>query len=839
MATKGWAVSLLVCVTLGAAGSLHAGPASQAAAAGPVQPVLAEYCVTCHNQRIRTAGLALDALDLANVSADAEVWEKVIEKLRAGVMPPAGRPRPDQATYQAVVAWLESTIDTAAASAPNPGRMAAFRRLNRFEYHAAVRDLLDLDVEISELLPMDSTSDEGFDNNVSQLSVTPALLDRYLSAAGKISRLAVGIVPSTALVDTYRVHKNLIQNERVSDDLPYGSQGGVAVRHYFPADGEYQVRIILQRHYNDFLRGMGRAHTLDVRLNGRLVKRFSIGGEAPGRMAPSGYAGNILMSREWREYMMYGDKDLVATFPAKAGPQVLGLSFHNEWTAPENVPQPRAAGFALANNEFPYGPASVDSLELTGPLDVAGPGETPSRARVFVCRPRSSDEEPACARTILSTLARRAFRRPTTDADLERLLTAYQNGRKKGDFDLGIQYALQQLLVDPGFLFRVEREPVKAAGGGGVSPVSDLELASRLSFFLWGSLPDEALLELGVRGALSEPKVFEAQVRRMLADPRATKSLVDGFAAQWLQLRALADAFRSPEIYPEFDENLRTSFAQETKLFIASTLREDRSVLDLLRANYTYLNERLARHYGIPNVYGEQFRRVELSPTDPRGGLLTQGSILTVTSYPNRTSPVLRGKWLMQNILGVSPPAPPANVPPLPEQGTAGVPVSVRARLEQHRQNPVCATCHAPMDPLGFALENFDANGAWRTVEQSTAPTQGGVGGARLTMEGAVPLDVSAVLPNGTEFEGPAGLRATLASQPEQFATTVTERLLAFALGRSLNYYDRPTVRQIVQGAAEDQYRWSSIILGIVESTPFRMRKVVEPATQTASATDR
>jgi hypothetical protein len=540
-------------------------------------------------------------------------------------------------------------------------------------------------------------------------------------------------------------------------------------------------------------------------LNGVLIKRFTIGGEDHGNPAPSGYGGNIQMGTEWENYAHHGDDNLEVTFAAKAGPQVIGLSFVRDRIEPESIPQPRAWGFALATNEYPFRQMSVSRFDLTGPLNAVGREPTPSRARVFVCEPHASQEEQPCARRILSSLARRAYRRPVGESDIEPLLAAYSAGRKKGDFDLGIQYAIRGLLVEPGFLLRVELEPTSAARGG-VQPVSEVELASRLSFFLWSSVPDDELLNLAVRGTLSQPKVLEPQVRRLLADRRSTRSLVDNFAAQWLQLRSLHDEFRDPEIFPEFDENLRNGFEQETRLFVEHTLRQDTSVLELLRANYTFLNERLARHYGVPNVYGERLRRVELPGDSPRGGLLGQGSILTLTSYANRTSPVIRGKWLMQTMLGMGPPTPPANVPALAEKGGGSVPVSVRARLEQHRKNPPCATCHAQMDPLGFALENFDGIGTWRIADEGT------------------PIDASAMMPSGTTFEGPAGLKKLLLSQPEQFASTVTEKLLAFALGRALEYYDRPAVRKIVRDAAPGGYKWSSIVMGVVNSTPFRMK---------------
>ena len=806
-----------------ASGSMRAAPAQQSAASpsattsSPARPIVEKYCYRCHNQRLRTAGLALDTADAEHVSADAEVWERVIRRLRAGTMPPAGMPRPDQPTNRSVISWLETELDKSAAAHPNPGRSARVHRLNRFEYQSAVNDLLGLDVDVSDLLPMDNTYEEGFDNNVSQLSVSPALVDRYLTAARQISRAAVGIAPEGPTVERHKVHLNLIQDERVSEDLPFGSQGGIAVRRNFPADGEYHIKIRLQTNYNDYIRGMGRPHDLDVRLNGVLIKRFTIGGEDHGTQAPSGYGGNIQMGTEWENYMHHADENLDVTFVATAGPQVIGLSFVRDRIEAEKIPQPRAWGFALATNEYPFGHMSVSRFDITGPLNAAGRGTTPSRARLFVCEPHASQEEQPCARKILSTLARRAYRRPIEESDIEPLLAAYSAGRKKDDFDLGIQYAVRSLLMEPSFLLRIESDPTSAARGG-LQPVSDLELASRLSFFLWSSVPDDELLNLAVRGTLSQPKVFAQQVRRLLADRLATRSLVDNFAAQWLQLRSLHDVFRDPEIFPEFDENLRNGFEQETRLFVEHTLRQDTSVLELLSANYTFLNERVARHYGVPNVYGERLRRVELPSDSPRGGLLGQGSLLTLTSYANRTSPVIRGKWLMQTVLGMGPPTPPANVPALPERGGGNIPVSVRARLEQHRKNPPCATCHALMDPMGFALENFDGVGMWRTREDG------------------IPIDTSAMMPNGTKFEGPTGLRKLLLSQPEQFASTVAEKLLAFGLGRALEYYDRPAVRKIVRESAPGGYKWSAIVLGVVNSTPFRMKTSnSEPATKTAA----
>ena len=773
--------------------------------------VLETYCFGCHNQKLRTAGLTLVTLSPENVSADRAVWERVIRKLRLETMPPAGRPRPDQATYRALASWLETEIDRAAAADPNPGRSATFHRLNRFEYQNAVRDLLAIDVDVASMLPSDNTYDQGFDNNAEQLSVSPALLDRYLAAARKISRLAVGIPPAGPQVDIYKVHLNVMQDDRLSEDLPFGSLGGIAIRHYFPVDGEYRVKIKLQANYNDYIRGMGRPHDLDVRLDGVLIKRFTVGGSAKGMAAPGGYAGNIMMEREWEDYMHHADDGLEVSFEAKAGPRVVGVSFVRRLAQVEGVLQPRQTSYALAVDQRYFGNASVQHVTVGGPYRVGGPGETPSRDRIFTCRPTRSETAPtpseqSCAKAILSRLARHAYRRPVTDQDVQVLLGFFATGRKTGGFDDGMQFALERLLVDPNFLFRIERDAPGVAPGT-VHAVPDLELATRLSTFLWGSIPDDQLIDLAVRGKLGQLQVLEQQTRRLLGDARSKRALVDDFATQWLQLRRLRGLLPDPDVFPDFDENLRDAFQKETELFLDSTLREDRSVLDLLNANYTFVNERLARHYGIPNVYGTHFRRVTL-PDDTRGGLLGQGSILAATSYPNRTSPVLRGKWLLSTVVGADPPAPPPNVPPLPDRGDGGKRASVRERLEQHRKSPVCASCHAAMDPLGFALENFDAVGTWRTA---------GEGGTR--------IDASAEMPSGVRFEGPAGLRDLLSSQREQFAATLTERLLAYALGRGLEYYDRPAVRKILRDAAASNYRWSSIVQGVVNSTPFRMKK--------------
>ena len=769
--------------------------------------VLNRYCVTCHNARLQTAGLLLDTMDVERVGDHAEAWEKVVRKLRTGAMPPVGRPRPDKTTYAAVATSLETALDRVAAANPNPGRTTA-HRLNRREYARAVRDLLGLEVDGSALLPPDN-ADLGFDNMADILSVSPALLDRYIFAARKISGLAVGDPTVVPITETYVVPKMRFQDHRMSEDLPFGSRGGIAIRHDFPLDAEYEIKIRLRRQLYDYVRGLQNPQQLEVRVGGARVAVFTVGG-APGTAPPQTFAGAALGDREWEDYTLHADDNLVARFSAKAGPRVLGVSFVQGRSERDGVLQPRATGKVLAIAERWSSPseapeAAVEHVSVSGPFNATGLGETPSRQQLFVCRPTRSAEEEPCAREILSTIARRAFRRPLTSGDLDTLLAFYETGRSAGGFETGLRRGLESILIDPEFLFRFERDPVEVPAATAYR-LSELELASRLSFFLWSSIPDDELLDLATRGKLHDPVVLEQQVRRMLADSRS-QALVDGFAIQWLALRKLQSMGPTPELFPEFDDSLREAFQRETELFVESQLREDRSVLDLLRANYTFANERLARHYGIPNVYGSRFRRVTFTD-GARGGLLGQGSILSVTSYPTRTSPVLRGHWLLERILGAPPPPPPPDVPSLPDRGEGGRPASVRERLEQHRNNPVCASCHAPMDPLGFALENFDAIGMWRT-----------------TGEAGAAIDASGVFPDGTEFQGLAGLKTILLSEREQFVRTVTEKLTTYALGRGVEYYDMPAVRQIIRDAVPHDYRWSSLVLGIVKSVPFQMRR--------------
>jgi mono/diheme cytochrome c family protein len=780
------------------------GTTAAASATSAERALLDRYCVTCHNQRLRTAGLTLDSVDPANVAAHAEVWEKVVRKVRMNAMPPPGRPRPDQAAADAFAAYLESSLDRAAAASPNPGRTETLHRLNRTEYQNAIRDLLALEVDVTSLLPADEADKHGFDNMAGILSVSPTLLDRYVTAANKISRLAVGLPPSGPVNEVYQLPLNLQQDDRLSEDLPFGSRGGLAVRHHFPVDGEYLIKIRLQTNYVDYIRGIDIAHDIDVRVDGRRVRQFTVGGDAPGKPAPASYEGNIFGDPAWERYMHEADAGLEVRIPVRAGPHVIGVTFPRELWEADGVLQPRQSGFALAINAIPDGNPAVGSVTISGPHGVVGPGTTASRRRIFTCQPARTGDEASCAQTILSTLARRAYRRPVTKREVDTLLGFYRLGRAEGTFDAGIQAGIERLLVDPNFVFRIERDPAKAAPGT-IYQLTEFELASRLSFFLWSSIPDDELLDLAARGKLRDPKVLDAQVGRLLADGRS-KALTDNFVGQWLYLRNIRTVYPDPDVFPEFDDNLRDALQRETELFFESQLREDRSVTELLSADYTFLNERLARHYQIPNIYGNRFRRVTLSDSR-RGGLLGHGSLLTVTSYPNRTSPVLRGKWLLENFVGNPPPPPPPDVPALPDRGEGGKVASVRERLEEHRKNPACSTCHAPMDPLGFALENFDAIGGWRSTE---------AGGA---------IDASGALPNGSKFEGPAGLREVLLGQREQFVRTVTEKLMMYALGRGVEYYDLPVIRGITRDAAAKDYRWSSIIAGIVKSTPFQMRR--------------
>ena len=778
-----------------------------------VRAVLDTYCIACHNQRLRTGGLALDRLDMTNPGANAEVWENVIAKLRTGSMPPAGRPRPDAATYRAVASALENDIDRAWAASPNPGRINAVHRLNRTEYQNAIRDLFALDIDVRSLLPGDETADGSFDNFATSLSISTVHLERYMSVARQVTRLATGLPPARPTIETFEIPLHVVQDDRQSEDLPFGSRGGIAIHHDFPVDGEYLIKVRLQRQYQDYLKGMGWPQRLDVRLDARLLKRFTVGGGGQGRPAATSYAGdgepNFAGDPEWEKYMQLdGDAGLELRVQVPAGPHLIGVSFVRELWEPEGLPQPLQRGRVITDDNVYMNPASVGSLLIGGPYTKAGPAkDTPSRRAILVCQPRLPAEERACATKILSRVARLAYRRPVTSRDVQTLVEFFDNGRRDGTFDAGIQFALERMLVDPDFLLRIHRESTLQASQAAYR-LDGIELASRLSFFLWSSIPDDRLLALAERGQLTNPSILVAEVRRMLADPRATDTLVDDFAAQWLNLRRVEEVVVDQDRYPNYDLSLLQAFQRETELFVASTIREDRSVVELLNADYTFVNERLARHYGIPRVYGSRFRRVTLPNLDQRGGLLAQGALLATTSYPDRTSPVLRGKWLLNNIFGLPVPPPPPGVDTnLVEIKPGAPPSSIRERLAEHRQNPSCNSCHSVIDPLGFALENFDVIGGWRTLDDSGKP-----------------VDASGTTASGAKVEGLRGLRALLLDEPQQFPRTVTEKLLAYALGRRLEYYDRPTVRKIVRDAAAHDYRWSALMLGVVESPAFLMR---------------
>ena len=745
---------------------------SATASASSYRGLIDRYCVTCHNETLNTAGLRLDAIDIANVREglrwEKEVWEKVVHKLRTGAMPPPNYPRPAPGVHQALLSWLVASLDEASAAAPNPGRPAV-HRLNRTEYENAIRDLLAVEIDGRAFLPADGT-EFGFDNIADFLTVSPMLLDRYMAAASKISRLAIGDPAVLPSIQTYDASKLLVQNDRMSEELPFGSRGGMVVRHHFPLDADYVIKVDTSGR---------RREDLEVRVDGQRLALFEAGGRRSGRSG----------------------SDLEVRFRAKAGTRPIAISFLQRTLAPEGV-APRSLPAGSISGAVP----GVRGFEIAGPFDAIGPGEdSASRRKIFTSYPAQPEDEMASANEILSTLARRAFRRPVTADDMDTLLNFFAQGRREGGFEAGIQWALEGILADPEFLFRIEADPDLPPNTAYF--LSDLELASRLSFFLWSSIPDDELLDAAERGELKDPAFLEGQVRRMLSDARSA-TLVTNFAAQWLHLRNMRAVTPDLNFFPEFDDNLRAAMQQETELLVSSQLRADRSVVDLLTADYTFLNERLARHYGIPGIHGNRFRRVTLEDEN-RFGLLGQGSILTVTSYATRTSPVLRGKWVLENVLGSPPPAPPANVPSLPEASEDGFEATtVRERMQQHRKDPVCASCHVKMDPIGFALENFDGIGRWRAIG-----------------EDGLPLDATGSLPDGSTFHGPAGLRELLLNQGGEFVINVTQKLLTYALGRGIEYYDYPAIRKITRDAAADDYRWSSIILGVAKSTPFQMRR--------------
>ena len=743
----------------------------------PERALVNKYCAGCHNTRLKTAGLALDAVAKEPVTSHPETWEKVVRRLRARQMPPAGLPRPNESGYQSVLASLESTLDRAAAAHPNPGRTDTFRRLNRTEYKNAIRDLLALEIDAATLLPADEMS-HGFDN-ITLGDLSPTLLDRYVTAAEKISRLAIGSAGRAPGGDTFRLPPDLTQEDHL-EGLPVGTRGGALIEYTFAVDAEYDIQVRLARDRNEHVEGLFDAHQMELLLDGNPVAAFTI--HAPKSAGDHATA----------------DLQLKARVPVKAGPHAIGVAFIKTATRLlETERRPYQARFNF--HRHPRTQPAVYSVSITGPYQPAGPGDTPSRRRVFVC----SDQTDACAERILTNLIRRAFRQPVAEADLRKPLELYRQARTAQGFDVGVELALSAVLVSPEFLFRVSGDPPVIAPKTAYT-ISDMELASRLSFFLWSSIPDGELLAAAEKGELRKPDVLRNQVIRMLGDARS-RALVNNFASQWLHLRNLDSTTPDMRLFPDFDDNLRQAFRHETELFFDSVVREDRSVLDLLKADYTFVNERLAKHYGVPHIYGSRFRRVSLAPDSHRGGLLRHGSILTVSSYATRNSPVIRGKWILDNFLGVPPPPPPANVPEL-KDNALGKNLSVRERLSEHRANPACAGCHNLMDPIGFALENYDAVGRWRTHEEGK------------------PVDATGASLEGAAFQGVDGLEQALLNRPEIFAGVMTEKLLTFALGRVLEYYDTPAVRKILRDAQPGNYRFSSIVLGIVNSTPFQMR---------------
>ncbi len=774
-----------------------ANPIATAASPATFRPVVDRYCVTCHNDRLKTAGLSLAATSLDEVARDADTWEKVVRKLNAGMMPPAGLPRPDLATTRAFVSSLTTALDRAARANPNPGP-AGLHRLNRTEYANAIRDLLALDIDSTALLPADDSS-AGFDNIAAALGVSPVLLERYLAAAQKIAPLAVGTYADGAVESTYRAPADLNQIGHV-DGLPFGTRGGLLLHHTFPLDGTYEIRTTLWRNNAGRVRGLESPHQLEVLVDGARVHAVTIG--TPEQFAVS--FDDRLNTKTTAEF----DETLKVRVPVSAGPHEIGVTFVAKTAAqdPQKL-RPLLSPFDAVDT---HGVPRVDAVMVTGPFGQTGPGDTPSRKKIFTCRPTTAADEPACARTILGTLARQAYRRPATTADMDVLLGFYTAGRAEGTFDHGIERALVRILTAPEFIFRIEADRA-ATPAQRLARVTDLELASRLSFFLWSSLPDDALLTAAAQGRLRDPLVLERQVRRMLADTKAD-ALVSNFAGQWLYLRNVRTLTPIADEFPDFDDDLRQGFRRETELFFTAIMRENRNVLDLLTADFTFVNERVARHYGMAGVYGERFRRVAVT-REARRGLLGQGSVLAVTSNANRTSPVRRGKWILENIIGSPPPAPPPNVPPLADNKDRARPLTMREQMEQHRANPVCASCHKLMDPLGLALENFDAVGAFRDKDAGTV------------------IDTVTELADGSTVDGPTGLRQSLLRQPETFVRTMTEKLMTYALGRGLEYYDMPTVRSIVRRTAPT-YRFGDLVMGIVTSTPFQMRATTARQTE-------
>ena len=790
----------LVCVavflSLGGTTAAAVPPAAPAAAPAfdadaPHRVLISRHCLGCHNNRLKTAGLELDALVEQHENSDRATWEKVARKLRARQMPPPGRRRPDESAYREALSSLEGELDRIAAEAPDPGRTETFRRLNRTEYHNAVRDLLALEVDVASLLPADSAS-FGFDN-VTVGDLSPTLLERYVGAAEKISRLAVGRSYAEPVGITFRTVPDQTQEKHV-EGLPVGTRGGILATWNFPADGVYEFSIRLARDRNEHVEGLSEAHELELLIDREHIETFTV--------APPDLMSDVALNYQPSQDDV--DDHLAVRVPVTAGPHDVGVTFPaRPWVLLETARQPYESHFNYYRH--PRVQPAIFSVSIVGPYLPLGAGDTPSRQRIFVCQPEAAAEEDGCARKILANVMRRAYRRPVTGEDVRGPFALYEQARAEHGFEAGIEMGLAAVLVSPEFLFRIERDPAGVAPGAPYR-VSDVELASRLAFFLWSSIPDDELLEIASAGRLNEPGMLERQVERMLADPRAG-NLVTNFAAQWLHLRNLDGVTPDKRLFPDFDDNLRQAMRRETELFVGSILREDRSALDLVRADYTFLNERLAKHYGIPHVYGSRFRRVDLGDDSVRGGLLRHGSILTVTSFATRTSPVVRGNWVLGNLLGVPPPPPPPDVPDLPEAKIVAKELPMRERLSAHRDNPACSGCHRLMDPVGFALENYDAIGRWRTVDSG------------------FPIDASGELWDGTALGGVRELESAMLARPELFLTTLTEKLLVFGTGRGVTASDGPAVRAILRRAEADDYRLSSLIQAVVASDPFQMRR--------------
>jgi hypothetical protein len=747
-----------------------------------VRRAVNEYCSDCHNPDDRKAGLNLEGiLEHEDLSTDSKIWEQVVRKLRARQMPPPGKERPDENGYRSFLSELESVLDRAAEQHPNPGRTDTFRRLNRTEYQNAVRDLLALDIDATMLLPKDDGG-HGFDN-VTVGTLSPTLLDRYISAAQKISQLAVGRQCAEG-GDTIRIAADVTQEGHV-EGLPLGTRGGTLIPYTFPQDADYEFQVRLARDRNEEVEGLREPHEVEILVDGKEIKSFV-----------------VEPRKNDKNYEMI-DQHLKVRAPVTAGPHRVGVTFIKKPAELlETRRQPYSSHFNM--HRHPRISPAVYQVSINGPYSAKGAGDTPSRRRIFSAQPESPAEEDACARKILSTLAQRAYRRPVNDADLAKPLEFFRTARAESGFEGGIEAALSAILVSPHFLFRVERDPAGVAPDTAY-PITDLELAGRLSFFLWSSIPDDELLACAIRGELRQDDVLEKEVRRMLADPRS-QSLVENFAGQWLHLRNLESFTPDLRLFPDFDDNLRRAFRKETELLFEGILRGDRSVLELLKSDHTFLNERLARHYGVPHVIGSRFRKVAVDEESHRGGLLRQGSVLAVTSYATRTSPVIRGNWVLTNLVGTPPPPPLPNVPALKDNTVSGT-LSVRARLAEHRADATCATCHNLMDPIGFSLENYDAVGRWRNLEEGE------------------PVDASGGFPDGSEFAGVDGLEKALLARPEVFVGTLAEKLLTFALGRGMEHYDAPAIRKVVREAGKNDYRFSSIIVGLARSTPFTMRK--------------